>query len=100
MAVRLRNAVIIPERHGGEFTFMVKHGLLMGTSEAPRIFSWSFDKTFKRWRSTHQTSPSMMLSAPFAGMGGTQVDASWSGCEDDPKMCYLTTRRSQPKTSS
>ena len=35
--------------HDGEFTFMVKHGLLMGTSEAPRIFSWAFDKTFKRF---------------------------------------------------
>ena len=33
-----------------EFTFMVKHGLLMCTSEAPRIFSWSFDKTSERWR--------------------------------------------------
>ena len=35
--------------------FMVQHGLLMGTSEAPRIFSWSFDKTLKRWKMGHQT---------------------------------------------
>ena len=54
----------------------------MSTSEAPRIFSWSADKTFKRWKSTHQTSPSMMLSAPFAGMEGTQVDDSWNGFAD------------------
>ena len=27
----------------------------METSEAPRIFSWSFDKTFKRWKLHHQT---------------------------------------------
>ena len=62
---------------------MVKHGLLMGTSEAPRIFSWSFDKTTKRWKLGHQTPPSMMLSAPFAGMKGTKVDGSWSGFADD-----------------
>ena len=46
MAQRLRNGVV----YDGKFTFMVKHGKLMGTSEAPRIFSWSFDKTFKRWK--------------------------------------------------
>ena len=45
-------------------SFMVKHGLLMGTSEAPRIFSWSCDKTFKRWKSTNQTSLLMLLSVP------------------------------------
>ena len=37
MAQRLRNRA--------EFTFMLKHGLLTGTSEAPRIFSLSFDKS-------------------------------------------------------
>ena len=52
---------------------MVKHGLLMETSEAPRIFSWSFDKTFKRWKLNHQTQPLMMLAASFAGMRGTKV---------------------------
>ena len=62
---------------------MVKHGLLMGTSEVPRIFSWSFDKTTKRWKLEHQTPPSMMLSAPFAGMKGTKVDCAWSGFADD-----------------
>ena len=34
--------------HDREFNFVVKHELLMGTSEAPRFFTWSFDKTFKR----------------------------------------------------
>ena len=62
---------------------MVKHGLLMGTSEVPRIFSWSFDKTTKRWKLEHQTPPSMMLSATFAGMKGTKVDCAWSGFADD-----------------
>ena len=28
----------------------------MGTSETPRIFSWSSDNTLKRWKLTHQTS--------------------------------------------
>ena len=51
-----------------EFTFMVKHGLLVGTSEAPRIFSWSFDNTFKRWKLNRQTQPLIMLAAPFAAM--------------------------------
>ena len=69
--------------HDGEFTFMVKSWLLMETSEAPRIFSWSFDKTFKRWKLTHQTSPTMMLSAPFAEMDGTKLGGSWSGFADD-----------------
>ena len=54
--------VVFLQGHDGEFTFMVKHGLLMGTSEAPRIFSWGFDKTFRRWKMSHQTPLSMMLS--------------------------------------
>ena len=47
------------------------------------MFSWSFGKTFKRWKMIHQTSPSMMLSAPFAGMEEMQVDGSWSGFAGD-----------------
>ena len=39
MAQRLRNSVVFLQGHDGEFTFMVKHGFLMGTSEVPRIFS-------------------------------------------------------------
>ena len=62
---------------------MVKHGLLTGTSEAPRLFSWAFDKTFERWKTNHQKPPSMMLPAPFAGMEGLKVDGSWSGFADD-----------------
>ena len=62
---------------------MVKHGLLMETSEAPRIVSWFFDRTFKRWKLIHQTQPLMMLAARFAGMRGTKVDGSWSGFADD-----------------
>ena len=83
MAQRLRNEVVLLQGHDGEFTFMVKHGLLMGTSEAPRIFSWSFDKTFRRWKMNHQTPSSMMLTAPFARMRGTEIDGSWSGFADD-----------------
>ena len=45
MAQRLRNGVVSLQRHDGEFTFTAKHGLLMGTSEAPSIFSWSFERT-------------------------------------------------------
>ena len=56
----------------------------MVTSEAARIFSWSFDKTFICWKLTHQTSPCTMLSAPFAGMEGTQVDNSWLFTNDEP----------------
>ena len=55
-----------------EQMFGGKHGLLMEMSEVPRIFSWAFDKTFKRWKTNHQTPPSMMLSAPFAGMEGSK----------------------------
>ena len=62
---------------------MVKHGLLMGTSEAPRIFSWGFDKTSKRWKMSHQTPPSMTLSAPFTALRGSKVNGSWSGLADD-----------------
>ena len=62
---------------------LLKHGLLMGTSEAPRIFFWSFDKTVKRWKQNHQTPYSMMLTAPFAGMKGREMDGSWSGFADD-----------------
>ena len=69
--------------HDGEFTFMVKHGFHMGTSEAPRIFSWAFEKTFKRWKMSPQTPPSMMLSAPFTALRGSKVDGSWSGFADD-----------------
>ena len=83
MAQRLRNGVVFLQGHDGEFTFMVKHGLLMGTSEAPRIFSKSFDKTFKRWKVGHQTPFSLRLSAPFAGMKGMTVDGSRSGFADD-----------------
>ena len=82
MAQRLRNGAVFLQGHDGEFTFMVKHGLLMGT-EAPRIFSWSFDKTFRRWKVGDQTPSSMRLSAPFAGMKGMTVDGSWSGFADD-----------------
>ena len=53
------------------------------TSEAPRIFSWSFDKTFKRWKLNHQTPPHMMLAALFAGTRGTKADGPWSGFADD-----------------
>ena len=60
---------------------LVTRGLVKGTSEAPRIFSWS--SSDGPWKSDHQTSPSMILSAPFAGMGGTPVDGSWSGIADD-----------------
>ena len=76
IAQRLRNGVVFLQGHDGEFTFMVKHGLLMETAEAPRIFSWSFDKTFKRWKQNHQTPSSMMLTAPFAGMMGMEIDGS------------------------
>ena len=38
MAQRLRNGVVFLQGHDGDFTFMVKHGLLMGTSETPRFF--------------------------------------------------------------
>ena len=83
MAQSLRNGVVFLQGRDGEFTFMVKHGLLMETSEAPRIVSWFFDRTFKRWKLNHQTQPLMMLAAPFAGMRGTKVDGSWSGFADD-----------------
>ena len=83
MAQRLRNGVVFLQVHDGEFTCMVKQGLLMGTSEAPRIFSWSFNKTFKRWKVNHQTPPIVMLAAPFAGVRGTKVDGSWSGFADN-----------------
>ena len=85
---RLRNGVVFLQGHDGEFTFMVKHGLPMGTSEAPRIFSGAFDKTFRRWKTSHQTPPSMMLSAPFAGMEGSKVDGSWSGFAEDSFIKY------------
>ena len=39
MAQRSRNGVVFLQGHDGVFTFMVKHGLRMGTSVAPRIFS-------------------------------------------------------------
>ena len=80
---------------------MVKHGLLMGTSEAPRIFSWAFDKAIKRWKMSHQTPPSVMLSAPFTGMEGSKVDgsgvASRTTCSS--RTSYQTTQRNQRKTS-
>ena len=50
MAQRLRNGVVFLQGHDGVFTAVVKHGFLMETSEAPRVFSWSFDKTFQRWK--------------------------------------------------
>ena len=53
MAQILRNGMFFLQGHDGEFTFMVKHGLLMGTSETPRIFYWTFDKTFN----TLETDP-------------------------------------------
>ena len=46
----------------------ITHGDVGGTTD----FSWSFDKTFKRWKMNHQTPPLMMLAAPFAGMRGTK----------------------------
>ena len=70
----LRNGVVFLQGHDGEFTFMAKHGLLRGTSEAPRIFSLSFDWAFKHWKLDHQTAPSMMFRAPFAGMGAAPVE--------------------------
>ena len=48
----------------------------MGT-EAPRIFSWSFDVMFKRGKLDHQTALSMMPRTPF----GEQC--FWSGLADD-----------------
>ena len=45
MAQRLRNGVVFLQGHDGEFTFVVKHGFLIRMSQAPRTFSWSFDKT-------------------------------------------------------
>ena len=52
MAQRLRNGVVFLQGHDGEFTFLVKNGLLMET----HMSSWSFEKTFKRSKLTHQTS--------------------------------------------
>ena len=75
--------VVILHGHDGEITFMVKQLLLMEKSEAPRIFSWAFDKTCKRWKMSHQTPPSMMPSASFAGMEVSKVDGTWSGFADD-----------------
>ena len=42
-----------------EFTFMVKHGLGLST------------RPLKRWKLSHQTLPSMMLSAPFTALSGS-----------------------------
>ena len=39
MAQRLRNGVVSLQGHDGEFTVVEKHGLIMGISELPRIFS-------------------------------------------------------------
>ena len=58
-------------------------GLVMETSEALRIFSWAFDKIFKCWKLSHQTPPSMMLSAPFTALRRSKVHGSWSGFADD-----------------
>ena len=88
-AQRSRHGVVFLQGRDGEFTFSVKRGLLMETSVTPRIVSWSFDKTFKRWTLTHQTSPSMMLSAFFAGMEGTKVDGSRSCFADDLFIKYV-----------
>ena len=66
-----------------------RSGLFAGTRWRNHVHgeAWSahgaFDKTFKRWKLSHQTPPSMMLSAPFAGMEGSEVDGSWSGFADD-----------------
>ena len=70
--------------HDGDVTFMVKHCLLMGTSEAPRIFSWAFDKTFKRWKKEpSNTTVHDVVSTPFTALRGSKVDGSWSGFSDD-----------------
>ena len=69
--------------HDGEFTCMVKHGLLLGRLRHHAFFSWAFDKTFKRGKMSHQTPPSMMLSAPLTALRGLKVDGSWSGFADD-----------------
>ena len=79
MAQRLRNGVVFLQGHDGEFTFLVKNGLLMET----HILSWSFEKTFKRSKLTHQTSPTITLSAPFAEMDGTKLGGSSSGFAGD-----------------
>ena len=83
MAQRLRNGVFFLQGHDGEFTFMVKHGLLMGTSEARRVVSRALHRTFKRWEMNHQTPPHMMSSAPFTALRGSKVDGPWSGFADD-----------------
>ena len=96
MAQRLRNGVVSRQGNEGDFTFMTKHGLLMGTSEAPRVFSRSFDKIFKRWKLSHHTPPLMMLAAPFA----VTVNNLVSPTTCSSKSCCPSTQRIQPKTSS
>ena len=87
-AQRSRHGVVFLQGRDGEFTFMVKHGLLVEISVTPRISSWSSDKTFRRWTLTHQTSPSIMLSKFFAGMDGTKMDGSRSCFADDLFIKY------------
>ena len=69
MAQRLRNGVVFLQGHDGEFTFLVENGLLLET----HMLSFSFEKTFKRSKLTHQTSPTTTLSAPFAEVDGTKL---------------------------
>ena len=79
-----RRGVVFLQGHDGEFTFVVKHGLLMGTSEAPRLFSWSFDKTFKRWKLKPPDFTAHDAGDTFRRDGrNTKVDGSWSGFADD-----------------
>ena len=61
--------VVFLQGHDAEFTFMVKHRLVWETSGGTAFFSWSFDKTFKRWKESHQTPPSTMLTALLAVEG-------------------------------
>ena len=75
MAQRLRNGVFFCRDTTENSTFMVKHGSLMETSEAPRILSWAYDKTFERWKLSHQT-PAVhnVVSTLHSGEG---IESGW-----------------------
>ena len=53
----LRSGLAFLQGREGKVTFVVHQGLLMGTSEAPRLSSLSFDRTFARWMKSAQRRP-------------------------------------------
>ena len=76
---RFANSVCTVQASNGDYTFIIRSGALMGTSEAPRFFLWPFKGAVEEWaRDTHDAQLDVTCA-----MTGEVVDGSLCAFADD-----------------